>query len=456
MANATTAAPPSVSLLSALPRILADPPGALTRLSREHPGAPLRLAAGPASIYLVTEPDDVQRVLVANNANYWKGRAFNRAGFLFGRGLVLNEGDSWLHQRRLMSPAFSHARVAALVPIMADVVRRKIERWEAAARAGAPVELVREMMQVTLEIIARTMFSLGVTDADVARMGAAFGVLLEHVSLRINTFFLPERVPLPGARRARAAIAELEAITARIVADRRASGERPEDLLTMLLDARDEHGEGMSERQLRDEVITTLFGGYEATADALAWTWHALAAHPGVEARLRFEIDAEIAGDAPTFDELARLEYTRRVAQESMRLYPPFWWILRSALGDDVVGGRRIPAGATVLVMHYATHRHPAHWRHPDAFDPDHFLPEHVGARHRFAYLAFGAGQRACIGRHLAMLEVPLVLAMLARRFRLSPVSDRPVRIRALASLRARDGIWMRLRPIARPAAVAA
>lgn len=446
-------APPSAGLLPLLPRILADPPGVLASLSIEAGGV-VRLAAGPASIHVVSAPDDVRRVLVDNSRNYWKGKAFNRAGLVFGRGLVLNEGDSWLRQRRLMQPAFGHARVVALVPIMADVVRRKAEEWEAAARAGRPVELAREMMTITLEVIARTMFSRGVTDADVARIAAAFGVLLEHLSLRIGTFFLPESVPLPGARRARAALADLEAITARIVAERRSGGDRPEDLLTMLLDARDDEGRGMSDQQLRDEVITTLFGGYEATADALAWTWHALAAHPAVDARVRFEVETEVAGDAPTFDELARLEYTRRAAQESMRLFPPFWWSLRSAYGDDVVGGRRIPAGATVLVLHYATHRDPAHWERPDVFDPDRFLPGRVAARHRFAYTPFGAGQRACIGRHLAMLEIPLVLAMLARRFRPRPVSSAPVRFRALASLRARDGLWMRIEPAARAAAV--
>ncbi|HEX8691914.1 MAG TPA: cytochrome P450 [Longimicrobium sp.] len=454
MTHTNAPPPPGVPLLKVLPRLLKDPPNVLTGLARGAGDGPLRLGAGPASVYVVTHPDHVQHVLVENNRNYWKGRLFNRASFVFGRGLVLNEGEHWLAQRRLMSPAFGHQRVAALVPIMAAVVRKKIARWEAQARAGRPVELVREMMQVTLEVIARTMFSAGVTDADVARIAAAFGVLLEHMSLRFNTFFLPEALPLPGARRARAALAELEGIVARVVAGRRAAGERPGDLLTMLLDARGEDGAPMSERQLRDEVVTTLFGGYEATADALAWTWHLLATNPRAEARLRFEVETEVAGEEPAFDELVRLEYTRRVAQESMRLLPPFWWILRSALGDDVVGGRRVPAGATVLLLLYATHRHLGFWDHPEAFDPDRFLPERVAARHRHAYLPFGAGQRACIGRHLAMLEIPLVLAMLARRFRLAPVPGRPVTVRALASLRARDGIWMRLERVERPSAV--
>jgi cytochrome P450 len=299
------------------------------------------------------------------------------------------------------------------------------------------------------------MFSLGVTDGDVERMAAAFHTVLQHVSIRFATFWLPERIPLPGAAKANAAIRVLEEVVRRVVAERRATGERPDDLLSMLLDARDAAtGEGMSDRQLRDEVLTTLFGGYEATADALAWTWHLLARHPQVDARFRAEVDSTVAGDVPAAEELVRLDYTRRLIMESMRVYPPFWWILRSALRDDVVGGQHIPAGATVLVVSYATHRHPDFWKDPERFDPDRFLPERMAGRHRHAYIPFGTGQRACVGRHLAMLETPLVLSMLARRFRPVPVAGREVAYRAEASLRARDGVWMRLEPARAPACV--
>ncbi|HEX5870133.1 MAG TPA: cytochrome P450 [Longimicrobium sp.] len=435
-------------LVGVLPELVRDGPGLCVRAMRANPRSVARLRVGPASIYMVHHPDHVQHVLVENNRNYWKGRAFNRASFVFGRGLVLNEGESWLHQRRLISPAFSHARVAGLVPIMADVVRRRADAWDAAARAGQPVEMVREMMTITLEIIARTMFSLGVTDDDVRRMAAAFHTILGHVSLRFATFWLPDRIPLPGSAKARAAIGVLEEVVRRVVAERRASGERPDDLLSMLLDARDAAtGEGMGDRQLRDEVLTTLFGGYEATADALAWTWHLLARHPEADARFRAELDEVVAGDTPTAEELGRLDYTRRLIMESMRVYPPFWWILRSAREDDVVGGQRIPAGATVLVVSYATHRHPDFWKDPERFDPDRFLPESMAGRHRHAYIPFGTGQRACVGRHLAMLETPLALAMFAKRFRPVPVAGREVVYRAEASLRARDGVWMRLEP---------
>lgn len=456
MATSETVRAPAVTglaLLRQIPELARFAPGALARMAIESRGV-VRVGAGRGGIYLVAEPDDVGRVLVENNRNYWKGRVFNRASFAFGRGLVLNEGDSWLHQRRLMSPAFSHARVAGLVPLMAGVMERKRAAWEAAARQGRPVEMVREMMSVTMGVIARTMFSLSVTDGDVDTLARAFHALLRHMSLRFNTFFLPERVPLPGAREARAALDVLEGMIRRVVAERRAGGERPDDLLQMLLEARDENGEGMSDRQLRDEVLTTLFGGYEATADSLAWTWHLLARHPQADARFRDEVDRVVSSDVPTLEELGRLDFTRRLLQESARVLPPFWWILRAAHGDDVLGGRRVPAGATVLVLLYATHRHPDHWEDPERFDPGRFLPEAVAARHRHAYIPFGAGQRACIGRHLALLEMPLVLAMAARDFRPVPVSPGPVPIKAGASLRAQGGIWMRLERARTPAAV--
>jgi enediyne biosynthesis protein E7 len=460
MTTETGAAPRAATvrgrpLVGVLPDLLRDGPGLCVRAMHASRRSVARLRVGSASLYAVYHPDHVQRVMVENNRNYWKGPAFNRASFLFGRGLVMNEGESWLHQRRLMSPAFSHARVLGLVPIMADVVARKADAWQAHARAGRPVEMVREMMTVTLEIIARTMFSRGVSDDDVRRMAAAFGIVLRHISLRFATFWLPERIPLPGGARASAAVAELEEIVRRVVAQRRASGERPDDLLSMLLDARDADSlEPMSDRQLRDEVLTTLFGGYEATADSLAWTWHLLSQHPDADARFRAEVDAVMAGDAPTAQELGRMDFTRRLVMESMRLYPPFWWNLRAALHDDEVGGTRIPAGATVLLVTYATHRHPEFWDEPDRFDPDRFLPDAVAGRHKHAYVPFGTGQRACIGRHLAMLETPLVLAMLARRFRPVPVPGRPVVYRAEASLRARHGVWMDLQPASAPAAV--
>jgi cytochrome P450 len=239
-------------------------------------------------------------------------------------------------------------------------------------------------------------------------------------------------------------VATLEDMVYRIIRERRQSGQDPNDLLTMLLAARDEAtGEGMSDLEIRDEVITTLFGGYEATADALTWTWYLLDQHPQVDARLREEVATATGGRTPTFEDLTRLPYTAQVAEESMRLFPPFWFYTRNARGDDEIGGHLLPAGSLVLLCPYATHRHPAYWDEPEAFRPERFAPENSADLVREAYFPFGTGQRMCIGRHLAMLEMQLILAMVAQRYRPRLAPGHPVVPRAGTSLRAQDGVWM-------------
>jgi cytochrome P450 len=434
--------PAGYPLVGVLPQLVRDPAGFCTRMMLQYDDL-VRLSLGFTSIYLVTLPDHVHHVLVDNHENYWKGRLFQRARFLFGRGLVLNEGESWRHQRRLMQPAFAHRRVAALVPLMAEVVKQRLDSWEAASRAGAPISMGKEMMTLTLRIIAKTMFSLSINDGELTEMARAFNTALEHMSLRMFTFFLPEWVPLKGRQGCRKAVDTLESTVYRIIRGRRQSGEQPDDLLAMLLSARDEAGEGMSDLELRDEVMTTLFGGYEATADALTWTWYLLDRNPEVDARLREEVAAVTGGRTPTFEDLARLTYAAQVAEEAMRLFPPFWFHTRTARGEDEIGGHRVPAGSPILLCAYATHRNPAYWEEPEAFRPERFTPEGAARRPRNAYYPFGTGQRMCIGRHLAMLEMQLILAMVAQRYRPRLNPGRPVVLRAGTSLRSENGIWM-------------
>lgn len=434
--------PRGYPLIGVLPQLVRDPAGYCTAAMLEFNDL-VRLDLGITSIYLVTLPEHIHHVLVENHENYWKGQLFQRARFLFGKGLVLNEGESWRHQRMLMQPAFAHRRVAALVPLMADVVTQRLDSWEAASLAGRPVSMGKEMMTLTLRIIAKTMFSLSIDDHEVTEMARAFNVALAHMTLRMFTFFLPEWVPLKGRQACRDAVATLEATTYRIVRARRQSGEQPDDLLAMLLSARDERGEGMSDVELRDEVMTTLFGGYEATADALTWAWYLLDQNPEADARMRAEVAAVTGGETPTFEQLTRLTYTAQVAEEAMRLFPPFWFYTRTAYGDDEIGGHRLPAGALTLLCPYATHRNPAFWQEPEAFRPERFSAENVADRPRHAYFPFGTGQRMCIGRHLAMLELQLILAMVAQRYRPRLSPGRDVVPRAGTSLRSQNGIWM-------------
>jgi cytochrome P450 len=424
-----------------VPSLARDPIAFCTAAMREHDDL-VRLDLGFASAYLVTLPEHLQHVLVDNQENYWKGKIFNRARFLFGNGLVLNEGAPWRHQRRLMQPAFQHKRIESLIPLMAGVIRRKLERWE----EGGLLEMNHQMMTFTLEIVAKTMFSLSVTDAQLAQFARSFDTALKHMSLRMNTFFLPEWVPLPGRKACDEAVLALERLVHGIIEERRRSGERPDDLLTLLLDAQDEEsGEGMGDTQLRDEVVTTLFGGYEATADALTWTWYFLSRNPEVDSRVREEVASVLGGKEPAFEDLGKLEYTSRVIQEVLRFYPSFWFSPRASYQDDVIGGHHVPGGSVLILSHYSTHHHPRLWEDPERFDPDRFLPERSEGRPRNAYFPFGTGPRMCIGRHFANLEMLLVLAMTVQQWRPRLAPGRSVEPVARIAIRSKNGVWMNL-----------
>jgi len=259
-------------------------------------------------------------------------------------------------------------------------------------------------------------------------------------------FAMPERIPTPRNRRFLVARRKLDEAVYRLIAGRRRSGEDTGDLLSMLLAARDEEtGEGMSDRQLRDEVVTILIAGYETTADALAWTWYLLGTHPEAGARLHAELAAVLAGRVPAVEDLPQLPYTRMVLQEAMRLYPPAWGLLRQAREDDEIRGYRIPARARIVISQYVVHRHPGFWEEPEQFDPERFAPGRAASRPPFAYFPFGGGQRMCIGNNFAMMEAQLILATVAQRYRLDLVPGHPVEPEPLITLRPRHGVLVTL-----------
>jgi cytochrome P450 len=433
--------PRGYPFIGVLPKLASNPARYCTEAMLEFNDL-VRLNVGFAKIYLVTQPDHIHQVLVTDHENYWKGKLFGRASFLFGNGLVLNEGESWRRQRRLMQPAFAHRRIASLIPLMSEVVDQRLAGWEEARAAAKPIEVGKEMMSLTLRIISKTMFSLSLGDGELDVMAKAFNTALEHMTLRMFTYSLPEWTPLPGQRECQEAVATLERMTYRVIRERRQSGEQMDDLLGMLLSARDETGEGMSDLEIRNEVMTTMFGGYEATADALTWTWYLLDRNPEVDARMREEMARVTGGRTPGFEELTQLTYTSQVAEEAMRLFPPFWFWTRTSHADGEIGGYFVPGGSLILLCPYATHRHPAYWQEPEAFRPERFAAD-APPRPRDAYYPFGTGQRVCIGRHLAMLEMQLILSMVAQRFRPRLAPGHPVVPKAGTSLRARDGMWM-------------
>jgi len=302
------------------------------------------------------------------------------------------------------------------------------------------------MMALTQSVIVRTMFS---TD-----LGAAAGVLNRTwpiINRRIGETFwstkLETSLPLPANRRFWRALGELETVVYQIIADRRQTRRDEPDLLSMFLAARDdETGAGMTDRQLRDEVVTMLLAGHETTSLALSWTYYLLSQHPGAAQSVEEEVDREIGSARPTFAHIERLTFTRRVLEESLRLYPPAWGFSRRALGDDEIGGYRIPKGSLVFLIPFVVHRRPKLWPDPDRFDPGRFAPEHESTRPRFAYIPFGGGPRGCIGNQFAMLEAQLIVATIAQRYRIELVPNQDIRPEPLITLRPAPGIRAILR----------
>jgi cytochrome P450 len=317
----------------------------------------------------------------------------------------------------MMQPLFTAGRLAALTDAMVDVIDRELH--ELAARGEATVDMGREMRLMTLRVFCETLLGHGISRSETDRLGEALETGMKGSTLRMFLYFLPERFPLPDARRYRAAIATIDEMMLQIVRARRASGTPRNDMLSLLLHARDEDtGEGMDDRQLRDELVTMFIGGRDTTAATMTWLWYVLEQEPEVERRLRAEV-ADVLGDRrPCFDDLARLSYTKRVVQEAMRLYPPGWMFPRFAEEEASIDGYRIRKGSTLLLSPYASHRDPTFWPDPEVFDPERFTAERSAGRPRYAYYPFGGGPRQCIGYHFGMMEAQLLTAMMVQRMR--------------------------------------
>jgi cytochrome P450 len=396
--------------------------------------------------YMVFHPTDVKRVLQEHHQQYSKDTyLFKFLRPVVGLGLFTNDGASWLHQRRLIQPMFHRQHLATFASVMTSATTDLLEGWRTAAQQERALDVSREMMRLTLRVVGQSLFSADLSDeADV--VGQAFTALLTPLSDYLFNPVPPLGVPTPRNRRIQRYIRELDTVVHEIITARRSAGQN--DLVTMLLTARDAAtGEGMSDKQVRDEVMTLLIAGHETTSNLLTWTWYLLAQHPEVERQLHDELARVLGGRIPTMDDLAQLTYTHMVLEESLRLYPPAVGFNRKALAEDEVGGYRVPANTLIWLSPHVTHRHPEFWDDSEAFDPERFTPERVAARPHFAYFPFGGGPRQCIGNHFAMMEAQLVLATIAQRYRLRLVPGHPVEPQVLLTMRPRDGLPMTLHP---------
>ncbi|MCH2252370.1 MAG: cytochrome P450 [Vicinamibacterales bacterium] len=433
--------------LGSLTRFRRDPLDLLMSGFREL-GDVVRFRLFTRDLVLVAHPNDVRRVLQEHTGNYNKQtRGFEVLRAFLRKGLLTSEGDHWLRQRRIAQPAFHRTRIAGFGGTMAQAASEMVDRWLAAS-APDVVDVTAEMMRLTLRIVGEALLSTDVShEAD--RVGQALNITLRQANNAIGRIVpLPEWWPTPARRRVRAAMRTLDDVILEIIAGRRAGDSDPDDLLSMLMQARDEDtGEGMSDAQLRDEVMTVFLAGQETTAIALGWTWYLLSQHEAVRQRLHTEVDTVLSGRTPTAADLPRLGYVERVVKESMRLYPPAWVISRCAIEDDIIGGYRIPAGSIVLVSPYVTHRHPRFWANPEGFDPSCFETAREADRPPFTYFPFGGGPRQCIGNSFAMMELVLVVTTIAQRCELDRLPGEGVGTSPSITLRAATPITMRVSP---------
>lgn len=384
--------------------------------------------------WVFNHPDDVRRILVTNYRNYTKGVGFDRIKILLGNGIIVSEGEFWKRQRRMLQPTFHRRILAQFDRVIARANDRLLAAWEASCDRGEPVNVTSDMSVLTLEIILRAIFG---DDLDaIAPSGGEnpFAVLTDESARDLRFAY--------GFRKLAAMIGEC-------VAARRAAGSAPAgdspDWLSMLLNARDkDSGEGMTDREIVDEITTLIIAGHETTANALNWTWYLLGEHPQVEARLHAELDAVPEQDLGSLQSLEALKYANCVIRESLRVYPPVWVISRRTIEADTLAGYQVPAGTDVFFSPWFVHRHPDFWPDAERFMPERF-EDADDARPRLTYVPFSAGPHHCIGETLSIFEMLAHLNRFARRFRLRRVDDGPVELDAAINLRSTRPFIMRL-----------
>jgi cytochrome P450 len=430
-------------LLGMMPAMRRNPTGVYMDAALRY-GDVSYIRIGPRHGYLITDPRDIRHVLQDNARNYHKGPLYERLKTTLGNGLVTSEDAYWLRQRRIAQPAFHRDRIAANATVMEQEATATGNRWTAHASAGGAVDVLPEMMHLTESIVLRAM--LGSDAETLAETAREWSIVNEYIGENFWTLGIAARLPTPRNRRFHRAVAFLDRTIFGVIDERRRGGAGGDDLVSMLLSARDpETGEGMTDRQLRDEVMTIFLAGHETTALTVTWAWYLLAQHPAIRARLESELDDVLGGRAPAYGDLERLSYTRMVVEETMRLYPPAWAFSRRALAADGIGGYQLPAGWLVFVVPWVMHRHPKYWDDPAGFDPERFSPEQSAARPKLVYLPFGAGPRQCIGNHFAMTEAQIILATLGQRYRLHLVPGQRIEPRPLITLRPAPGVRMQI-----------
>ncbi|MBV9924612.1 MAG: cytochrome P450 [Acidobacteria bacterium] len=417
-----------------------DSLGFIERCAREFGDVVLTRFLYVPALFLF-HPDHVEYVLSTGNKNFIKAASLRSPFFhrLVGRGLVTSEGDFWRRQRRLAQPAFHRNRVEAYARTMVAYAERMLSSW----KDGSTLDAHEEMMSLTRAVVAQTLFSADVS-RDSQEMDRALSNIVQPFAAQATLkWILDNRLPTPAHLRFNRDVRKIDRFVYRLIEERRASGEDTGDLLSMLLAARDEDGGRMTDKQLRDELMTIFLAGHETTALALTWAWYLLARNPEAEAKLAAELDEVLGGRAPTVEDLPRLRYADWVVKESMRLYPPAWAVGRECVRECEVGVFRVSKGMQVFGFQWVVQRDPRWFTDPLAFRPERWGEESISRLPKYAYFPFGGGPRLCIGNYFATMEAVLILSTIARRFRLLPAQE--VEVLPALSLRPKYGLKMKL-----------
>ena len=427
------------------PQARRDPLRFFMECARRY-GDVVGMRLGRQDVYLLTHPDHVRHVLQDSARVYAKERPASRVRALFGESLTVVDGERWRRRRRQVQPAFQPGQHAHFASVVIRATEAMLERWRSVAERSAPVDTATEMRRLTQTIIIRACFG-DLTAAEGEALGDALDVAVGHVERSLWSAFGWLQAATPAVGRYRRALGAIDAFVSHRLSQARRTAPTPNTLLAALV-AAPAAGEPITDADLHDELKAILVAGHTTTASALAWVWYVLSQHPQVRERLEDECRAVLGGAGATIEMLPRLDYTRRAIDEVLRLYPPTWLTARMPVADDAVAGYTITTDAMVLLSSYVTHRHPAVWEAPETFDPDRFTRARTGARPTFAYFPFGGGPRHCIGSAFATIEMQLIVAAVAQRYRLAPVRDVPVVPVAGLTLRPSPALPYRLHPL--------
>jgi cytochrome P450 len=429
----------------------------LCRMVRDYGDIASTHARG-RNIVAVADVEAARHVLVTNQDNYTKGIEYELLRIVLGEGLLTSEGEVWRRQRKLVQPMFAKRHLGDFTEHMTAATADALEDETLGAFGdGEMLDVNRAMMELTLDVVGRALFGADLSGETAARVGPAMNDVLNlgtRMARRLPTFaasMLPgmnlgRALALnPESRRFQSALTELRAVIDEVLAERASAADAGDDLLGLMVSARDEHGAPMSRKEIGDELMTFMLAGHETTSNALSWMWRQLSLNPWARERMFEEVDRAIGDRVPTMDDMDSLPWTRACVEEAMRITPPVWMVGRKALSDDEVGGYLVPKGSSVMILITLIHRNPELWPNPEGFDPHRFLPGASEGRPRQAFMPFGAGRRICVGSTFAIVEATLLAAMISRRMYFDLPRDAVVEADAAITLRPRDGLPMRL-----------